>query len=160
MASEWEELERLTKEELIIELVRMKNLYGMLRENMEPDNPLIPYMERLRTTDGDVYIDGQRTTDEWAERIALYGAMHPKDGMFYYCDLMDYGLTNDQAYSVCGKLIAEGRLKLPEGIRLGDDFRWHAGASWTTRPSRSDLATKSNRMTIILRTPGGIGPGA
>ncbi len=122
MASEWEELEKLSKEELIIELVRMRNLYGMLREDRDKDNPLIPYMERKHTGEGENYVDGEETTDEWAERIALYGAMHPKDDVFSYCDLMDYGLTDDQAYSVCKTLLEEGRLKLPSGTRLEDDF--------------------------------------
>lgn len=116
MVSEWEELESWSKDDLIIELVRMRNLYGMLRENMVPDNPLTPYMERKHSGEGDTYVEGEPTTDEWAEKIALYGAMHPKDGMFYSCDLMDYGLTEDQADEVCGRLSAEGRLKLPDGV--------------------------------------------
>ena len=123
MASEWEELEKLTKEELIIELVRMRNLYGMLREDMIPDNPLMPYMERKHTGEGDTYCEGEPTTDDWAERIALHGAMHPKDRMFYSCDLMDYGLTSEQSSEVCERLRAEGRLILPEGVGFGDDAR-------------------------------------
>ncbi len=122
MASEWEELESRSKEDLIIELVRMRNLYGMLREDMQPDNPLIPYMERKHTGEGDDYVEGETTTDGWAERIALYGAMHPKDGAFYWCDLMDYGLTSDQSYDVCARLKAEGRLKLPDGVSFGEDL--------------------------------------
>lgn len=122
MASEWEELENLSKNDLIIELVHMRNLYGMLREDHSKDDLLMPYMERKHTGKGENYVEGEKTTDEWAERIALYGAMHPKDGVFAYCDLMDYGLTDDQAYSICKKLLEEGRLKLPNGIRLEDDF--------------------------------------
>ncbi len=122
MASEWEELENLSKNDLIIELVRMRNLYGMLREDHSKDDQLMPYMERKHTGEGESYVEGEKTTDEWAERIALYGAMHPKDGVFAYCDLIDYGLTDDQAYSICKKLLEEGRLKLPNGIRLEDDF--------------------------------------
>ena len=64
MASEWEELEKLSKEELIIELVRMRNLYGILREDRDKDNPLIPYMERKHTGEGENYVDGEETTDE------------------------------------------------------------------------------------------------
>lgn len=118
MASEWEELEKLTKEELIIELVRMRHLYGMLREDMHPDNPLIPYMERKHSVVDGEDVEGEPTTDEWAERIALYGAMRPKDGMFYSCDLMDYGLTEDQADKACDRLYAEGRLRMPDGVRF------------------------------------------
>ena len=121
MASEWEELERLSKEELIIELVRMRHLYGTLREDM-PDTCPLPFESSKRSEVNGESVEGEPTTDEWAERIALYGAMHPKDGVFSYCDLMDYGLTDDQAYSVCKKLLDEGRLKLPDGVRLGDDF--------------------------------------
>ena len=61
-------------------------------------------------------VEGEPTTDEWAERIALYGAMHPKDVAFYSCDLMDYGLTEDQADEVCERLHREGRLRLPDGV--------------------------------------------
>lgn len=116
MASEWEDLMEMSKEDLVIELVRMRNLYGMLREDMDPDNPLMPYMERKHTGEGEDYVEGETTTDEWAERIALYGAMRPKDSMFYSCDLMDYGLTEDQADEVCDRLYAEGRLRMPDGI--------------------------------------------
>ena len=122
MASEWEELEAWSEEYLSIELVRMRHLYGMLREDHDEDDPLVPYMERKHTGEGDAYVEGERTTDAWAERIALYGAMHPKDGVFAYCDLMDYGLTDDQAYGVCKRLLEEGRLKVPDGTRLEDDF--------------------------------------
>ena len=122
MVSEWEELESWSKEDLIIELVRMRNLYGMLREDMDPDDPTMPYMEPKHTGDGDERQSGEQTTDEWAERIALYGAQHPKDGAFYYCDLMDYGLTDDQSYDICKKLLDEDRLKLPKDVVLGDDF--------------------------------------
>ena len=115
MASEWEELERLSKEELIIELVRMRHLYGTVREDMDPDLAL-PFMTSKRTGEGEDEIEGEPTTDEWAERIALYGAMHPKDSMFYSCDLMDYGLTEDQSEDVCNRLYSEGRLKMPSGV--------------------------------------------
>lgn len=140
MASEWEELESWSKEDLIIELVRMRHLYGMFREDMDPDDPLVPYMEPLHYMEGDEYVEGQWTTDEWAERIAIYGAMHPKDGMFYYCDLEDYGLTNDQAYEVCERLHREGRLKVPDGIGYYDSSeseRWHAGAGRDTAPGQA-----------------------
>ncbi len=118
MASEWEDLMEMSKEDLVIELVRMRNLYGMLREDMDPNNPLMPYMERKHMGEGENYVEGETTTDEWAERIALYGAMRPKDGVFYSCDLMDYGLTEDQADEVCDRLYAEGRLRMPDGIEF------------------------------------------
>ena len=116
MISEWEQLESLSKEELIMELVRMRNLYGILREDIGEST--LPYMVRKRSGNGAV--DGEPTTPDWAERIALYAAMHPKDGAFYPCDLMDYGMTGDQSYEVCEKLYAEGRLKVPEGTEIKD----------------------------------------
>ena len=119
MASEWEELERLSKEELIIELVRMRHLYGTLREDM-PDTCPLPFESSKRTDENDESVEGEPTTDEWAERIALYGTIHPKDVAFYSCDLMDYGLTEDQATEVCERLHREGRLKLPDGVTYYD----------------------------------------
>lgn len=119
MASEWEDLEKLSKEELIIELVRMRHLYGTLREDL-PDSCPLPYCSSKRTEVGGESVEGEPTTDEWAERIALYGAMHPLDAAFYSCDLMDYGLTEEQAGEVCDKLRHEGRLKLPDGVEYYD----------------------------------------
>lgn len=121
MVSEWEELEKLSKDDLIIELVRWKNLYGILRED-QPADCVYPYMEPMHMGEGDAFVDGQITSDAWAEKIALYAIGRPKDGKFYSCDLMDYGLTNDQSFAVCEKLFREGRLKLPSGVELGDDF--------------------------------------
>ena len=121
MESEWERLEKLSKDELIIELVRMRNLYGLIREDQSSDC-VYPMIEPLHTGEGDSYVEGQLAPEVWAERIALYTMKHPKDGMFYSCDLMDYGLTSDQSYDVCKKLSDEGRMKLPSGIECGDDF--------------------------------------
>lgn len=115
MASEWEDLETLSKEELIIELVRMRHLYGTLREDM-PDTCPLPFESSKRSEVNGESVEGEPTTDEWAERIAMYGAMHPKDVAFYSCDLMDYGLTEDQADEVCERLHREGRLRLPDGV--------------------------------------------
>ena len=119
MASEWEKLEKLSKEELIIELVRMRHLYGTLREDMPETCPL-PFESSKRTYENGESVEGESRTDEWAERFALYGAMHPKDVAFYSCDLMDYGLTEDQADEVCERLHREGRLKLPDGVTYYD----------------------------------------
>ena len=52
----------------------------------------------------------------------MHATMHPKGKTFYSCDLMDYGLTDDQSYDICKKLFEEDRLNLPPGIELGDDF--------------------------------------
>ena len=114
MVSEWESLESWSKEDLIIELVRMRNLYGYLREDL-PDTCPYPYMRSKY--DPDTGVEGEVTTPEWAERIAQFGASHPKDGWFYSCDLIQYGLDSNQAAEVCDRLYSEGRLKLPEDIK-------------------------------------------
>ncbi len=119
MASEWEKLEKLSKEDLIIEFVRMRHLYGTLREDL-PDTCPLPFESSKRTVANGESVEGEPTTDEWAEKIALYGAMHPKDVAFYSCDLMDYGLTEDQADEVCERLHREGRLRLPDGVSYYD----------------------------------------
>ena len=48
MVSEWEKLEKLSKDELIVELVRWKNRYGILRVEQDDDCPW-PYIEPLST---------------------------------------------------------------------------------------------------------------
>ena len=119
MTSIWEQFEKLSKDELIIELVRWRNLYGLLRED-QPADCVYPPLDPLRTGEGDAYLEGQVAPASWAEKIALYAAKHPNDGMFYSCDLMDYGLTGDQSYEICEKLSEEGRLELPPGVEFGD----------------------------------------
>lgn len=119
MASEWEELMKLPKEELVIELIHMRTLYSILR-GWQDDSCTMPVFERPESGDGSHWEPGEITTDEWAERIALYAAAHPKDDVFYWCDLIDYGLTDDQAYDVCKRLRAEGRLVLPPGVEYHD----------------------------------------
>lgn len=118
MASEWEELEKLSKDELIIELVHWKTLYSLLRSEQDdgckwPDVPL------KSVEDEKHWMPGQLTTDEWAEKIALYAASHAVDD-FYGCDLIDYGLTDLQGIDVVDRLRAEGRLVLPPGVRFFD----------------------------------------
>lgn len=120
--SEWEELEKLTKDELIIELVRARVCYRNLREKVE-DECIWPLPDGLRFGDAR---DGhepenEKTTREWAEKIAQYGAMHPKDGLFCWCDLMDYGLDEDQCFDVTESLLRNGSLKVPEGTDIDWD---------------------------------------
>lgn len=71
MASEWEELEKLSKDDLIIELVHWKNMYGVLRASEDEDCPW-PYAEpKGRHADG--WIEpGEVTTREWALKIVKY----------------------------------------------------------------------------------------
>lgn len=117
MKSEWEELESWSKEDLIIELVHWRNMYGIVRVEQDDDCPW-PYAAPKEHDVGGWPHPGDRTTDEWAERIALFGAMHPKNGEFDCIDLMDYGLDEDQAYEVCERLRHEGRLNVSEGIKV------------------------------------------
>lgn len=119
MVSEWEELEKLSKEELIIELVRARTCYRGLRGEISKEK-VWPWPEDLRDEIHTDYENGQKTTESWAERIALYGAMHPMDGSFYWCDLENYGLDRDQAFDVVKKLYNSGKLKVPKGVIIGD----------------------------------------
>lgn len=118
MASDWEELESWSKEDLIIELMHMRTIYSMLR-NKHGDDCRWPYMEVKALEDDYHWQPGQLTTDEWAERIAIYAAAHATVD-FYGCDLVDYGLTDDQGYDVVDRLRAEGRLVLPPGVKFYD----------------------------------------
>lgn len=92
-------------------------MYGIIRVEQDEGRPWPYVAPKEHDVDGWPY-PGERTSDEWAERIALYGAMHPKDGEFDCIDLMDYGLDEDQAYEVCGRLHREGRLRVPDGTRV------------------------------------------
>ena len=122
MASEWEELERLSKDELIIELVHWKTLYSILR-GMQDESCYLPKLERKTVVPGDHTSDlGELTTDEWAEKVALYAAKNLDDDSFASCDLMDYGLTDEQSYQVCKRLLREGRLVLPDGAELVGEY--------------------------------------
>ncbi len=53
--------------------------------------------------------------------------MHPKDGAFYWCDLMDYGLGEDQCYRVAEELLRNGHLKVPEGTSIDRNDLERAG---------------------------------
>ena len=117
MVSEWEELEKLSKEELIIELVRARTCYRGLRDTIDSDN-VWPWPETLRESVDEDPEEGQVVPEIWAERIVCYGALHPRDGWFYSSDLTDYGMDADQADKLCEKMYAEGILKLPEGVRF------------------------------------------
>ena len=104
MASEWEELEKLSKGELIIELVHWKNMYGILRVEQDSDCPW-PYAEPMSRICEDGWLKaGHPTTDRWAEAIAKHAMAHSEDGDFDPVDLMDYGTDEDQAIEVCRKI--------------------------------------------------------
>lgn len=98
--SEWEELEKLSKDELIIELVRARTLLRLETED-DSDNP--DYVDNPA--------NGERTTEEWSRKIVMYAYKHheiPDD--FEYPDVYDYGLHGAQAEETFEKLVAEGRI--------------------------------------------------
>ena len=120
MASEWEELMKLPKEELVIELVHWKNMYGILRVEQE-DTCVWPEASPLERDVGGCMRPGQVTTEGWAEAIVRYAAAHAGDE-FDPVFLMDYGMDEDQGIETAERLHKEGKLPLPEGTvyRGGD----------------------------------------
>ena len=110
MASEWEELEKLTKEELIIELVRERNLR---RETNRAIRWVVdldyPEDRRLPVYADDEDVSLRATTDEWAFRIAkrAYESAADRED-FSYHDLETYGLNTDQAEEAYRRLRIEG----------------------------------------------------
>ena len=110
MASEWEELEKLTKEELIIELVRERNLRReanrAIRWVVDLD---YPEDRRLPVYANDEDVSLRATTDEWAYRIAkrAYESAADRED-FSYHDLETYGLNTDQAEEAYRRLRVEG----------------------------------------------------
>jgi hypothetical protein len=120
MASEWEELEKLSKEELIIELVHWRNMYGILRTEQD-DTCVWPEAAPMERQVGDLIRPGQVTTEKWAEAIVRYAASHAK-GEFDPVFLMDYGMDEDQGVETAERLHREDRLPLPEGtVYCGGD---------------------------------------
>ncbi len=112
MASEWEELERLSKEELIIELVKERTAHRAFMTSFQrlmfeyPIDRVPPYV--VETDEDEELHEGQRTTDEWARRIAVYAKNHSDDPEFGYTDMFDYGINHDQADEVFDELAQEG----------------------------------------------------
>lgn len=112
MTSEWEELEKLTKEELIIELVKERTAHRDFMNSFQrlmfeyPIDRVPPYV--VETEEDDALYEGQRTTDEWARRIALHARRRCDDSEFWYGDMFDYGINHDQACEVFDELAEEG----------------------------------------------------
>ena len=81
MVSEWEKLEALSKDELIIELVRsrwqMRNLQKVI----------LDVSEKLGSDC--LYEPGQKPSDEWARKIADYAFAQGS------LDLQDWGVDDD-----------------------------------------------------------------
>ncbi len=94
IASEWEELEKLSKEELIIELVKarraMRNMCSLLHEISEDGASHF------------LYDKGEKPTDEWLERIAVYATSKLDDGdRLDGSDLERYGVDTKTADRYC-----------------------------------------------------------
>ncbi len=112
MASEWEELEKLSKEELIIELVKERTAHRefdrALRGLIEVDYPADRKLP--------VFVDDEdeslkQTTDDWAYRVAKYAYERAKDkDDFSHYDLDAYGLDEDQAEEAYRKLRMDGTI--------------------------------------------------
>ena len=100
MTDEWKELEALTKDDLIIEL--MKERYGrreinrQLRVIIDYDRPA-----EQETPDGtgedDYLLPGYRTSEEWARKIVLYARKRYQGREFTPGETAAYGLNWDQA---------------------------------------------------------------
>lgn len=94
MASEWEELERLSKDDLIIELVKarraMRNMCSLLHEVSEDGASHF------------LYDPGEKPSDGWLSKIAVYaesrlGPGDELDGS----DLERYGVDGRTAAEYC-----------------------------------------------------------
>lgn len=132
MASEWEELEKLSKDELIIELVKERHarreMNRSLRMMIDWDYKIEG--ERSCEVEPDESIDsGSNTTDEWAKKILRYAKAHLKpedysfdeaeygkswkefcDEQFDDCDTDEYGLEWEQAKRVFESMKKEGSI--------------------------------------------------
>ena len=112
MASEWEELERLSKEELIIELVKERTAHRELdrsiRGLIEVDYPAD---RKLPVFADDEDTSLKETTDDWAYKVARYAYEHAEDrDDFSHYDLDAYGLDEDQAEAAYRRLREDGTI--------------------------------------------------
>lgn len=110
MVSEWEKLEKLSKDELIIELVKERHerriIDYRLRSILELDYPVdrqIPvYCEEEDLSEGS-------TSDDWAYRVSLYAyeQWDDKDDFDPFC-AMAYGLDEEQSVEAYRKMRVNG----------------------------------------------------
>lgn len=109
MASEWEELEKLTKEELIIELVKERNVHRrMCREMRSIVDIDYPEDRRLPVYEGEGS-DSETTSDEWARRIILVALAQSSDPSYFDVEVVTrYGLDFEQFDKVYAEMSAEG----------------------------------------------------
>ena len=103
MASEWEELEKLSKEELIIELVKarrdMRNMRNVLADLSETG------------ASGFMYDDGSKPSEEWLLRIAeLARSRLDPDEALCAADLEMYGIDEETADRYIESIRSEGDL--------------------------------------------------
>ncbi len=114
MASEWEELEKLSKEELIIELVKERTIHRQMNREIRsilnidyPEDRVLPVYD----DDGD---DGEATTDEWARRVILHAYSNAKDVDYFDVDAIRmYGMDSDQFDRVFEQMASEGLVDYP-----------------------------------------------
>ncbi len=108
--SEWEELEKLSKDDLIIELVKERYKRRLidhrLRMIVELDYPVEKQIPLF--SDDEDECEGM-TSEDWAYRIARYAYEHCEDKSDFdpYCP-MDYGLDEDQSTEAYRRLRADG----------------------------------------------------
>lgn len=94
MVSEWEELEKLSKDELIIELVKarraMRNMCSLLHEISEDGASHF------------LYDKGEKPSDEWLQKIVdrATSQLDDDDGLDG-SDLERYGVDSDTADKYC-----------------------------------------------------------
>lgn len=115
MKSQWEELEKLSKDELIIELIKERHERRIIdykvRTLLELDYPVVRqipiYCEEEDLTEGN-------TTDDWAYRVSLYAYEHWNDESDFdpYC-AMAYGLDEEQSVEAYRKLRVNGIITDP-----------------------------------------------
>lgn len=94
MASEWEELEKLSKDELIIELVKsrraMRNMCSLLSEISE--DGASHYL----------YDQGEKPPEKWLSKIVSYAESKLDDGdQLNGADLELYGIDGETADRCC-----------------------------------------------------------
>ncbi len=99
MINEWKELESLSKDDLIIELMKERTahreLNRALRSLIELDYPSDKVLPVYSDDDDSDY---GCTSDDWIPKIAEYAFLHSIDKeSFSYSDLRSYGLSDDMA---------------------------------------------------------------
>ena len=108
--SEWEQLESMSKEDLIIELVKartaLREIDYSLRLVTEIDHPVKE--RRIPIAVDDDYESGERTSEEWYKRIASYAAAHNTKPWLYPSSLQSYGLTFSQSIKAYDYLVEQG----------------------------------------------------